>query len=339
MDPLVEKGIVGRMDKGVIAGYQLVDVKVTLFDGKYHDVDSSDGAFQLAGSKGFKVAVEKAAAYLLEPVWNLEVTVPDECMGDVMGDISQRRGKVQGMDSKGQEPDHPGPGPHGRAAPVRPRPGLHDRRSRHLHRQLLSLRRGSPRHPGEGRGRVSTPTKRTSSPPLGSPMASITNLDGCELGPIRPPSESTSLLLRVTRNCPWNKCAFCAVYKGTRFSRRDENDLLAELDVAREGGGKRPRANRCRPRGQLSGRAVLALVNDPGATEEERRVALWMSRGAKNVFLQDADSWFARPGAWCLSWRSSKPSSPRWTGCDHLRRSRTLVAKSDDELANLAAPA
>lgn len=100
--PSVEKGVVGRMAKGVIAGYQLVDVKVTVYDGKYHDVDSSDAAFQMAGSKGFKVGVEKAAPYLLEPVWNLEVICPDECMGDVMGDISSRRGKVQGMEAKGK---------------------------------------------------------------------------------------------------------------------------------------------------------------------------------------------------------------------------------------------
>ncbi len=100
--PSVEKGVVGRMAKGVIAGYPIVDVRVQLYDGKYHDVDSSDMAFQMAGSKGFKVAVEKAAPYLLEPIWNLEVVVPDECMGDVMGDINQRRGKVQGMDAKGK---------------------------------------------------------------------------------------------------------------------------------------------------------------------------------------------------------------------------------------------
>jgi elongation factor G len=99
--PSVEKGIVNRMSRGVIAGYQLVDVKVTIYDGKYHDVDSSDAAFQMAGSKGFKVAVGKADAYLLEPIWNLEVMVPDECMGDVMGDISSRRGRVQGMEAKG----------------------------------------------------------------------------------------------------------------------------------------------------------------------------------------------------------------------------------------------
>lgn len=101
--PSVEKGVVGRMARGVIAGYPLVDVQVTLFDGKYHDVDSSDMAFQMAGSKGFKAGVEKAAPYLLEPIWNLEVTCPDEYMGDVMGDINQRRGKVQGMDAKGKK--------------------------------------------------------------------------------------------------------------------------------------------------------------------------------------------------------------------------------------------
>ncbi|MBN2529966.1 MAG: elongation factor G [Deltaproteobacteria bacterium] len=100
--PSVEKGIVDRMSKGVIGGYQVVDVKVTLYDGKYHDVDSSDAAFQMAGSKGFKVATEQAAPYLLEPVWNLEVLCPEECMGDVMGDISSRRGKVQGMEAKGK---------------------------------------------------------------------------------------------------------------------------------------------------------------------------------------------------------------------------------------------
>jgi elongation factor G len=100
--PSVEKGVVGRMASGVIAGYQMVDVRVTLYDGKYHDVDSSDMAFQMAGSKGFKAAVARADAYLLEPIWNLEVICPDDAMGDVMGDISQRRGKVLGMDAKGK---------------------------------------------------------------------------------------------------------------------------------------------------------------------------------------------------------------------------------------------
>ncbi len=99
--PSVEKGIVDRMERGVIAGYPVVDVKVTLYDGKYHDVDSSDAAFQMAGSKGFKAATEQAGPYLLEPIWNLEVVCPEDCMGDVMGDISSRRGRVQGMEASG----------------------------------------------------------------------------------------------------------------------------------------------------------------------------------------------------------------------------------------------
>jgi elongation factor G len=100
--PSVEKGIVAAMKRGVIAGYPVVDIKVTVFDGKYHDVDSSDMAFQLAGSKGFKAAVKQCKPTILEPVMNVEIVCPDECMGDVMGDINQRRGRVQGMDTKGR---------------------------------------------------------------------------------------------------------------------------------------------------------------------------------------------------------------------------------------------
>ncbi len=100
--PSVEKGVLGRMDRGCIAGYPMVDVRVTVYDGKYHDVDSSDMAFQMAGSKGFRAAVDKSSPYLLEPIWNFNVTCPDEAMGDVMGDINQRRGRVLGMEAKGK---------------------------------------------------------------------------------------------------------------------------------------------------------------------------------------------------------------------------------------------
>ncbi|MBI5487838.1 MAG: elongation factor G [Deltaproteobacteria bacterium] len=100
--PSVEKGVVATMKRGVIAGYPVVDVKVTLYYGKYHDVDSSDMAFQLAGSKAFKAAVKQCKPTILEPVMNVEIISPDECMGDVMGDINQRRGRVQGMDTKGR---------------------------------------------------------------------------------------------------------------------------------------------------------------------------------------------------------------------------------------------
>ncbi|MDH3442550.1 MAG: elongation factor G [Deltaproteobacteria bacterium] len=99
--PAVEKGVREAMAGGYLAGYRMVDVRVTLYDGSYHDVDSSDMAFKIAASLGFKNAVEKAKPVLLEPIMNMEVTVPDECMGDVIGDLNSRRGKVIGMDTKG----------------------------------------------------------------------------------------------------------------------------------------------------------------------------------------------------------------------------------------------
>jgi elongation factor G len=99
--PAVEKGIKEAMAGGVVAGYPMVDVRVTLYDGSYHDVDSSDMAFKIAGSMGFKNAVEKAKPVILEPIMTMDVTVPDECMGDVIGDLNSRRGKVLGMDTKG----------------------------------------------------------------------------------------------------------------------------------------------------------------------------------------------------------------------------------------------
>lgn len=99
--PAVEKGIREAMAGGVAAGYPMVDVRVTLYDGSYHDVDSSDMAFKIAGSMGFKNAVEKAKPVILEPIMTMEVTVPDESMGDVIGDLNSRRGKVLGMDTNG----------------------------------------------------------------------------------------------------------------------------------------------------------------------------------------------------------------------------------------------
>jgi elongation factor G len=99
--PAVEKGIREAMAGGHLAGYPMVDVRATLYDGSYHDVDSSDMAFKIAASMGFKNAVEKAKPVLLEPMMNMEVTVPDECLGDVIGDLNSRRGKVLGMETKG----------------------------------------------------------------------------------------------------------------------------------------------------------------------------------------------------------------------------------------------
>jgi len=99
--PAVEKGIREAMAEGYLARYTMVDVRVTLYDGSYHDVDSSDMAFKIAGSMGFKSAVEKAKPVILEPVMLMEIAVPDECMGDVIGDLNSRRGRVLGMETKG----------------------------------------------------------------------------------------------------------------------------------------------------------------------------------------------------------------------------------------------
>ena len=97
--PAVDQGIQGAMQSGVLAGYNVVDVKVTLFDGSYHEVDSSEMAFKIAGSMAFKEAMRKADPVLLEPIMKVVVTVPEEYMGDVIGDINSRRGMMQGMEA------------------------------------------------------------------------------------------------------------------------------------------------------------------------------------------------------------------------------------------------
>ena len=98
--PSVEKGVKGAMEKGALAGYPVVNVKVILYDGSYHTVDSSDMAFQVAGSMGFKNACEKAKMILLEPIYDFFITSPEENQGDIMGDLSGRRGKIQGTEQK-----------------------------------------------------------------------------------------------------------------------------------------------------------------------------------------------------------------------------------------------
>ena len=96
--PAVDKGVQEQMQNGVIAGFPMVDVKVTLYDGSYHEVDSSEMAFKIAGSMAFKEGANKASPVLLEPIMKVEVVTPEEYMGDVMGDLNRRRGMVQGME-------------------------------------------------------------------------------------------------------------------------------------------------------------------------------------------------------------------------------------------------
>ena len=95
--PAVEKGVVEAMHEGALAGYPMVDVRVTVFDGSYHTVDSSEMAFKVAASMGFKKAVESAKPVLLEPIMSVEVVAPDDALGAVIGDLNSRRGKVQGV--------------------------------------------------------------------------------------------------------------------------------------------------------------------------------------------------------------------------------------------------
>jgi elongation factor G len=101
--PAVEKGIQEARMKGLVAGYPMVDFEVELYDGQFHDVDSSEMAFKIAGSLAFKDAVSKCRPVLLEPIMRVEIAVPDEYAGSVMGDLSSRRGRPQGMEPRGNQ--------------------------------------------------------------------------------------------------------------------------------------------------------------------------------------------------------------------------------------------
>ncbi|MFI5294377.1 MAG: elongation factor G [Thermodesulfovibrionales bacterium] len=98
----VDKGIKEALDGGILAGYPVVDVRATLYDGSYHEVDSSEMAFKIAGSMGFKEAAKKAKPLILEPIMNVEVVTPEDYMGDVIGDLNSRRGKIQQMEKRGK---------------------------------------------------------------------------------------------------------------------------------------------------------------------------------------------------------------------------------------------
>jgi elongation factor G len=100
--PAVQKGVLQALDNGVIAGYPAVDIDVTLFDGSYHDVDSSEAAFKIAGSKGVKTAIRNAKPIILEPVMKVEIITPESNMGDVVGDLNAKRGQIQKMDDRAQ---------------------------------------------------------------------------------------------------------------------------------------------------------------------------------------------------------------------------------------------
>lgn len=104
----IQAGVEAAMEDGVVAGYPMVDIKVTVYDGSYHDVDSSEMAFKVAGSMAFKEGAKKADAVLLEPYMSVEVDVPEEYMGDVIGGLNSRRGRIEGMESETVNPESKG---------------------------------------------------------------------------------------------------------------------------------------------------------------------------------------------------------------------------------------
>ena len=128
----IEQGVREALAGGVVAGYPVIDVKATLIDGSFHEVDSSEMAFKIAGSMAAKDGVAKADPAILEPVMKVEVTTPEEFMGDVIGDLNSKRGQIDGIDERGTTPDDPGARPAGRDVRLRHRAAQHDPGPRHL---------------------------------------------------------------------------------------------------------------------------------------------------------------------------------------------------------------
>ena len=148
--PAVEKGIQEARQKGVLAGFPTVDFRVILYDGSYHDVDSSEMAFKIAGSLAFKKGIREAKPILLEPVMNVEVQGPEEFAGDLMGDLNSRRGRVQGMEVRGHTTVIKAQVPLVGNAELRVGPDVEDRRPRQLHDGIQPLRRSA--RPSRGQG-------------------------------------------------------------------------------------------------------------------------------------------------------------------------------------------
>ena len=140
--PAVDAGIKEAMGAGVLAGYPVVDVKVELVDGSYHDVDSSERAFKIAGSMAFKEAMKRAKPILLEPMMSVEVTTPEEYLGDVMGNLNSRRGRIESMEPGRQRAGRQGSGAALGDVRLRDRPALDVAGPGGLHDAVRAVRRG-----------------------------------------------------------------------------------------------------------------------------------------------------------------------------------------------------
>ena len=144
--PAVEKGVKEAAETGVMAGYPVVDVKVTLFDGSYHDVDSDEISFRMAAIFGFKDGFRKAKPVILEPIMKVEVVTPEDYMGDVIGDLNRRRGQIQGMEDTPAGQDRHGRSAAGGDVRLRDHRALDEPGSRHVHDGILEVHGSAAEH-------------------------------------------------------------------------------------------------------------------------------------------------------------------------------------------------
>ena len=147
----MKRASVESLEGGILAGYPMSDIKVTVFDGDYHDVDSSEMAFKICSSICFKEAARKAKPVLLEPVMRVEVVVPEEYMGSVNGDLISRRGRLEGTEILGTTQHHQGDGSAVGNVRLRHRTALAHARPRQFHHAFRAVRRSSQEHGGRNR--------------------------------------------------------------------------------------------------------------------------------------------------------------------------------------------
>jgi biotin synthase-like enzyme len=157
-----------------------------------------------------------------------------------------------------------------------------------------------------------------------------------EQGPIRPPNEAKSLLLRFTRNCPWNQCLFCPVYKGRKFSLRDLNEIKDDIKTAREIHDTiKELSFRLGYGGEVNSQVISAVFNDPGRSESFRSMAMWMYYRTNACFLQDADNLVMRTDDLVEALEYLRGNFPEITRITTYSRSRTIARKSEEELIKI----
>ena len=157
-----------------------------------------------------------------------------------------------------------------------------------------------------------------------------------EQGPIRPPSEAGSLLLRFTRNCPWNKCAFCPVYKSRTFSRRSLEEIRGDIDAVRAMlDGLRDLSHSMGFEGRLDKEVLNRVMTDSSFNEQQRQVAYWAARGQGNVFIQDANSLILKTSKLADALRALRSTLPEVQRVTSYARSSTVAGKSQEELEEL----